>query len=362
MSRFPDRLVSAALVGVVVALSASAASAGELGLGREALPEEVAAWDIDVRPDGQGLPEGSGTVAEGEEIFAERCAMCHGDFGEGLGRWPVLAGGKDTLASNDPVKTVGSYWPYLSTVYDYVYRAMPFGNAQSLTADETYAVVAYILYLNYLMDEDGTLGRDNFAGIRMPNEDGFFMDDRPDTPTLAQEEPCVTDCKDEVEIVKRARILDVTPEGKAVTAGITEDMSVGDPAGVPEGTGEGADTAGTGGSEQIASLDPDKAAHGAKVFRKCKSCHSVKAGVNRVGPSLHGVVGRSPGAAEGFSRYSDGMKELGGTWTEETLSAFLADPRGYVQGTTMSFAGLPDSDDRAAVIEFLKTQGGNSAD
>ena len=212
MSRSVKALLAASLV-----LAASApALAGPLGLGREATAEEVAAWDIDVRPDGQGLPEGRGSVADGEVVFAERCAVCHGDFGEGMGRWPVLAGGADTLDTEDPVKTVGSYWPYLSTVYDYVLRAMPFGDAQSLTANETYAVTAYMLYLNDLVDdEEFVLSKENFTSIRLPNEGGFIDDSRPDTPMLSHGEPCMSDCKAEVEITARARILDVTPEDES---------------------------------------------------------------------------------------------------------------------------------------------------
>jgi len=209
MSKFLKALLATTLLAGPVA-------AEEFGLGREALPEEIAAWDIDVRPDGQGLPEGSGTAEEGEVIYVERCAVCHGDFGEARGRWPVLAGGEDSLDSEDPVKTVGSYWPYLSTVYDYVHRAMPFGEAQSLTADETYALTAYILYLNFLEDLDFELSRDNFAEVSLPNEDGFFMDDREETEFAAfVREPCMEDCKDTVEITKRAAVIDVTPEDAA---------------------------------------------------------------------------------------------------------------------------------------------------
>ena len=201
------------LLIAILGCLATSSLASSFGLGREATPEDLAAWDIDVRPDGQGLPEGRGTVAEGEGIFQERCAACHGEFAEGAGRWPVLAGGHDTLASEDPVKTVGSYWPYLSTVYDYVYRAMPFGEAQSLSADETYAVTAYLLYMNDIVeDEDFELSDRNFTSVRLPNEGGFIDDGRPDTTTLAQTEPCMTNCKADVEIVGRARILDVTPE------------------------------------------------------------------------------------------------------------------------------------------------------
>ncbi|GAB4237829.1 MAG: cytochrome c [Methyloligellaceae bacterium] len=193
------------------ALWAPAAQAGKFNLGREATAEEVKGWDIDVRPDGQGLPEGKGTVAQGEALFQERCAACHGEFGEGVDRWPVLAGGRGTLASEDPEKTIGSYWPYLSTVYDYIYRAMPFGDAQSLTPDETYAIVAYLLNLNDLVGEDFELSRSNFTSIRLPNEKNFIDDPRPDVPKRAVQELCMKNCKPEVKITKRARILDVTP-------------------------------------------------------------------------------------------------------------------------------------------------------
>lgn len=93
---------------------------GSYGLGRVALADEIAAWDFDVLPDGRGLPQGKGDVWTGEEVFADRCASCQGDFAEGVDNWPVLAGGFDTLANEDPVKTVGSYWPHLSTAWDYI--------------------------------------------------------------------------------------------------------------------------------------------------------------------------------------------------------------------------------------------------
>ena len=189
---------------------------GTFRLGRRALPEEIAAWDIDIRPDGAGLPPGRGTVAEGGVLFDEQCAVCHGAFGEGEGRWPVLAGGQDTLTDERPEKTVGSYWPYLSTVYDYVNRAMPFGNAQSLTPDEVYALTAYLLYLNDVVtDEDFELSDRNFTAMRLPNEANFFMDDRGSEPHYKTAgEPCMRDCKPgKAEITMRARVLDVTPDG-----------------------------------------------------------------------------------------------------------------------------------------------------
>jgi len=187
---------------------------GSFGLGREATPEEIAAWDIDIRPDGVGLPEGRGTVTEGDELFQEQCAVCHGVFGEGAGRYPVLAGGFDSLTDERPEKTIGSYWPYLSTVYDYIRRAMPFGNAHSLSDDQIYALTAYLLYLNDVVtDEEFELSKENFADIHLPNEGNFIADDRQEEAHYAADsEPCMSECKPEpAKIVMRARILDVTP-------------------------------------------------------------------------------------------------------------------------------------------------------
>lgn len=210
MSKFLKLTLTACLA---LAVSASWAEAAKLGLGRQATAEEIKAWDIDVRPDGQGLPKGQGKVSDGEKIYAEQCAACHGDFGEGVDRWPVLSGGKGTLAGDDPVKTVGSYWPYASTVFDYIRRAMPFGNAQSLTSDQTYALTAYVLYLNEIVDDENFILSDkNFTKIRLPNEKNFTKDVRPDTPLASKRKPCMKNCKPSVKIVGRARVLDVTPD------------------------------------------------------------------------------------------------------------------------------------------------------
>lgn len=200
---------------------------GVLHLGRVAMEEEVAAWDIDIRPDGQGLPVGQGTVETGGELYDAQCAVCHGVFGEGEGRWPILAGGADTLTDDRPEKTVGSYWPYLSTVYDYVKRAMPFGNARSLSDDDVYALTAYLLYLNDLVDEEFELTSENFAQISLPNEANFIDDNRTEEAHYAStEEPCMSDCKPDAAVVtQRARVLDVTPagEGDDASSGISVD-------------------------------------------------------------------------------------------------------------------------------------------
>jgi cytochrome c len=185
------------------------------GIGRAANPEEIAGWDIDVRPDGQGLPPGGGSAKQGEDIYMAKCAACHGEFGEGAGRWPPVAGGRGTLASHDPSKTVGSYFPYASTLFDYVRHTMPFGDAQSLSNDELYAVVAYVLYLNSLVEEDFVLSRETWSSVKMPNEAGFIDDDRETTEkSFWNPAPCMTNCKDEVKIIGRARAIDVTPDEK----------------------------------------------------------------------------------------------------------------------------------------------------
>lgn len=322
-------------------LLAGPALADGYGLGRPALPEEIAAWDLDVSPDGTGLPKGSGDVLTGEEVFVDRCASCHGDFAEGVGNWPKLAGGEDTLADKDPVKTVGSYWPYLSTTWDYVNRSMPFGDAQSLEVDEVYAIVAYILYSNYLVDEDFVLSDETFADIEMPNADGFIVDDRIATEhSLWVGEPCMADCKEEVEVTMRAMVLDVTPEeegadaqAEPAVAAVAEEEVV-----------------------EVAALDPALVADGEKVFKKCKACHQVGDGAkNRSGPVLNGILGRSAASVEGF-KYSKALSakgEEGLVWDDDTLAAFLAAPRKYVKGTKMAFAGLKKDADIEAVAAYL---------
>ena len=183
------------------------------GIGKIAAPEQIAGWDIDVRPDGLGAPPGHGSVKEGEKVYMDKCAACHGEFGESAGRWPQLAQGKGTLASNDPVKTVGSYFPYLSSVFDYVRRAMPFGDAQSLTNDELYAVVAYVLNLNDIVDDKFVLSKETWGKVKMPNQGGFFDDDR-ETAEKAfwNSNPCMKDCRGPATITGRARAVDVTPD------------------------------------------------------------------------------------------------------------------------------------------------------
>lgn len=331
-------------------------------LGRPATAAEVAAWDIDVRPDGAGLPDGSGDVWAGEELYIDNCSVCHGDFGEAIGRWPVLAGGQGSLTDDRPVKTIGSYWPYLSTVYDYVNRAMPFGNAQSLSPDEVYAITAYLLYLNDLVDDDFVLDRETLAAFEMPNQDAFFMDDRAETEYgVFTGEPCMENCKDTVEITARAMVVDVTPEDEAAReareAAATQPAVAAPEA--DEAPAEEAVVAVAAEADEVeAGPDPELIAAGEKVFKKCSSCHQVGDGArNRTGPALNNIMGHPAGVVEGF-RYSsvfEQFAEEGLVWTPEEMTAFLTNPRDYAPRTKMSFRGLDAEDDLAAVIAYLGT-------
>ncbi len=160
-------------------------------LGRPASPEEVQAWDISVGPSGKELPPGRGTVQEGAAIFAQKCVVCHGPtgaegpslpnrwpFSEGVRRVTPLRGGEGTLDDPDPVRTIGSFWPYATTIWDYINRAMPPTQEGSLSADEVYSLTAFLLHLNGIIEENTVIDAETLPRIRMPNHDGFV----PETP------------------------------------------------------------------------------------------------------------------------------------------------------------------------------------
>ncbi|MDB4212036.1 c-type cytochrome [Ascidiaceihabitans sp.] len=341
MLKFPKSTV---LIAASVFLS-NPAFAEKLGLGRAALPEEIAAWDTDVRPDGTGLPVGSGDALIGEEIFADQCAACHGDFAEGIDNWPKLAGGADTLDHEDPLKTVGSYWPYLSTAYDYIQRSMPYGNAGTLSDDDVYSIVAYILYSNDLIDDDFVLSNETFLDVEMPNAAGFIFDDRAQAEySQWSGDPCMENCKAEVKVTMRAMVLDVTPE--ETKAEETTALVDATPEPVEEVVVE------------VAAFDAELAKAGEKVFKKCKSCHQIGDGAkNKSGPVLNGIFDNTAGVVDGF-KYSKVMRKAGEdglVWSETELAAFLAKPKKYMKGTKMSFAGLKKEKDQLAIVEFLKS-------
>ena len=148
-------------------------------IGRAAQENEIQAWDIAIGPTGMELPAGSGSVASGAKLYAVQCAYCHGKSGT-EGPDHRLVGGQGTLTGKKPIKTIGSYWPYVTTLYDYIARAMPFLTPGSLTPDQVYAVTAYLLQLNGIIEADTVIGNENLASIKMPNRDGFVPDSRPD--------------------------------------------------------------------------------------------------------------------------------------------------------------------------------------
>lgn len=175
-----DRVIC--LLGMLagVALVPARADQPYAGIGTTPSAADMARWDIDVRGDGRGLPPGSGSVASGSDIYAAHCAACHGDKGQG-GLAPALVGGKGTLATAHPVTTVGSYWPYAPTLFDYIRRAMPFDAPESLTNDQVYAVAAYVLWLNGIVPRQTVLDADSLPKVVMPNRNGFTSPDpRPD--------------------------------------------------------------------------------------------------------------------------------------------------------------------------------------
>ncbi|MGD9944363.1 MAG: c-type cytochrome [Burkholderiaceae bacterium] len=163
---------------------------GHYQLGRAPTPAELRGWDIDVAPDGAGLPAGSGTVAQGRELFAQRCVACHGDAGKG-GPGGALAGGQGSLTSKKPVKTVGSFWPYATTLYDYINRAMPWDAPQSLNPNQVYALTAYVLHVNGIVGADTVMDARSLPAVKMPNRDGFTLFTGRDIAPQA----CMRDCR-----------------------------------------------------------------------------------------------------------------------------------------------------------------------
>lgn len=169
MSLPKQLLASTVLAGLTLCGSAHAAGPG---LGQEISNDDLSAWDISIEPNGGGLPSGSGSVSAGADVYAAKCAQCHGETGT-EGPTDPIAGGIGSLTTETPAKTVGSFWPYATTLFDYTRRAMPFDAPQSLTADETYAVTAYVLHLNGILEEDAVLDAASLPAVEMPNKDGF---------------------------------------------------------------------------------------------------------------------------------------------------------------------------------------------
>jgi mono/diheme cytochrome c family protein len=203
MSSSRNFLAAAALL-----LAGSAQAADQhYGYGTTATPAQIASWSITARPDGQGLPEGKGSVSEGDDVFQANCSQCHGTFGEGT-RYARLAG-EGKLTGDRPEQTIGTYWPYAVTLFDYINRAMPFPAPRSLNADQVYAITAFLLNMNNLVPDDFVADRNSLPKVKMPNEKGFvWKDPRPDTHDPA----CMSNCRP-ANSVK----ISTTAEGSRVT-------------------------------------------------------------------------------------------------------------------------------------------------
>ena len=164
-----------AIVLIFVALAASTSSVAQetSNLGRPASPAEIARWDISIPPDGLGCRPGAGTPAQGAVVDTQKCQSCHGEKGAGKPNDPMV-GGQDILTSKEAVRTIGSYWPYVTTVFDYVRRAMPYTQSQSLTNEEVYAVTAYLLHLNGVIGVEDVMSVQTLPQVKMPNRDNFI--------------------------------------------------------------------------------------------------------------------------------------------------------------------------------------------
>jgi cytochrome c len=203
---FVATLLVAAVAGSTCVL-ASERPAGYFGYGRAPTEAEIAGWAISVRTDGQGLPAGKGSVNEGAEVYMDQCASCHGTFGEGADRYPKLVGG--SLTGDRPEPTVGSYWPFATTLFDYINSAMPFPAPHQLSADQVYGITAYVLNLNNIVGNDFVATRETLPKVKMPYRDRFiWKDPRPDTKNTE----CMKNCVDPASVK-----IQSTAEGKELT-------------------------------------------------------------------------------------------------------------------------------------------------
>jgi cytochrome c len=168
------KIFVAAAPALVFALASPGFAQKSPNLGKSISPEDLASWDISIGPDGVGLPPGSGTVKQGEAVFAAKCQACHGEKGAGQPNDRLVGGQGSLPGDKPPIKTVGSYWPYATTLFDYIRRAMPFNESKSLTNDEVYGVVAYLLNLNGVIPEGDTMNAQSLPKVAMPNRDGFI--------------------------------------------------------------------------------------------------------------------------------------------------------------------------------------------
>jgi cytochrome c len=305
MSRCSD-LAAPILAVALAAAAGSALAQPRFGFGKPATAQEIAAWDIDVRPDGIGLPEGRGSVAEGQAIYDAKCASCHGTFGESTD-YMAIAGGVGTLASDTPIRTTGSKLNHATTLFDYIRRAMPFASPKSLSDNEVYSLTAYVLHLSDILPADASLDRKSILAVRMPNRDGFTaahglmrQDGTPDTRNVA----CMKDC------AKDVRLSSEMPDYARDSHGNLAEQTR--PVGGVEGVKTGAQT--------VAAVRP--AAGAADLARRsaCTTCHAVTG--KSVGPAFSEIAARYAGDGQADVRLAAKVRQGGaGVWGEVPMPA-----------------------------------------
>ena len=286
-------IVIALSCAALVSSAATADATLHYGVGRAVTPAEIAGWDIDVRPDGAGLPPGRGSVADGQRIYDAKCASCHGTFGESTD-YMAIAGGVGTLGSDQPTRTTGSKLNYATTLFDYIRRAMPFNAPKSLSDDEVYALTAYVLNLSDILPADAVLDRQSIVALKMPNRDGFTtrhglmrVDGKPDTRATA----CMRDC------VAGVRLASQIPDYARDSHGdlSTQSRRLGPSENVSE--------------RSASSAQPAELANRAG----CMACHGVTQPV--VGPAFADVARRYHGDAAAVERLVRKVRDGGaGTW------------------------------------------------
>jgi len=302
MSRF-ERLVLPAAALLLAGGTYAATPTRDYHLGRPAEAAEIAGWDIDVRPDGAGLPPGQGSVAQGEKVFEAHCATCHGSFGDS-NEYMALTGGIGSLKTNAPVRTVGSKLNFATTLFDYINRAMPFSQSKSLTPDEVYAAAAYVLNLNDIVPAGFVADRDTLPKVKMPNRDGFFLfpglmhvRGKPDTHNTA----CMHDCETAVTVTGQL------PPGFVST--LYGDISA-------EFRGlytmnERRPAAAASAATTTAAAEPSP--HELAERNNCTVCHGIDKAI--VGPAYRDVAARYRGDAGAAARLERKVREGGaGNW------------------------------------------------
>ncbi len=282
--------VLVSLGGLALVAVAADSPRPRFGFGKPASPQEIAGWDIDVRPDGTGLPRGRGSVAQGQAIYDEKCASCHGVFGE-ANSYLQIAGGVGSLGTEQPMRTTGSKLNYATTLWDYINRAMPFNAPQTLRADEVYALTAYVLNLNDIVAADTVLDQDSLPKLKMPNRDGFTTthglmrrDGKPDTRNVACMSNCVTGVRLSSEIPDYAR----DAHGNLAE----QTRAIGSVAG------------GKGGAAQVAT--PPKGGLDLARSAACTACHGINDRI--VGPGFREIADKYAGDANAESRLSAKVK------------------------------------------------------